>query len=135
MSPKYGQPIKEEPRLVRVAVNFTVSEKEKLDEYCKKKGVKLSEVCREEVLKVINTKTTQEETELRKLRKIAKANDWKISKGYLTERLTNKAVKDINGNKIVGYTITDSSNAYIAGLTSEEIFTMNFEELKGFIKE
>ncbi len=134
MSPKYGQPIKEEPKVARVAVNFTVSEKEKLDNYCEKKGIKLSELCREEVLKLVENKKTEEEKMLRQLRAKAKKYGLTISKGYLTERLSSKAVKDEDGNKIVGYTVTDSSNVYLEGLTSTEIYTMDFEYLKGFIE-
>ena len=134
MSPKYGQPIKEEPRVARIAVNFTVSEKEKLDAYCEKIGVKLSELCREEVLKLIENKKSEEEKELRKLRNKAKSLGLTISKGYLTERFSQKAIKDENGNKITGYTVTDSSNSYLEGLTSTEIYTMDFETLKDFIE-
>lgn len=134
MSPKYGQPIKEEPRVARVAVNFTVSEKEKLDNYCEKKGIKLSELCREEVLKLVENKKTDDENVLRQLRKKAKKQGLTISKGYLTERLSAKAIKDEHGNKIVGYTITDSSNSYLEGLSSTEIYTMSFNELKDYIE-
>lgn len=135
MSPKYGQPIKEEPRVARVTVNFTVSEKEKLDEYCTKNGTKLSDLCRHEVLKLVKEQKTEEEKTLRILRKEAKRLDYKISKGYLSDRLSNKPIRDENGEKIVGYMITDATNAFVDGVNSTEIFTMNFDELKSFFEQ
>lgn len=135
MSPKYGQPIKEEPRVARVTVNFTVSEKEKLDEYCKERDTKLSDLCRDEVLKLVKVQKTKEDNALRKLRKQAKELGYKISKGYLSDRLTGKPVRKENGEKIVGYMITDNTNSYVEGNNSTEIFTMNFEELEGFFEQ
>lgn len=129
MSPKYGQPIKESPRLERITVNFTIDEKKMLDEYCEKNNIRLSELCRKEVLKLLSNRNLKEDSRLKKLRKEAQKKGWKISKGYRKTRQDNKYVFDYNGNKIVGYTITDSSNTYIAGLESTEIFTLDFDEL------
>lgn len=133
MSPRYGQPIKEEPRVARVMVNFTVDEKQQLEDYCKKNNIKLSELCRKEVLKVL--KDVKKDTELRKLRKEADRKGMKIAKGYRKTRIDGKYVLDESGNKIVGYMITDNTNAFLEGTTSEELYTMDFEELVSYFNQ
>lgn len=135
MSPRYGQPIKESPKIERITVSFTIDEKEHLDKYCTKNNIRLSELCRKEVLKLIEEKNANDDLRLKNLRKEAKRMGWKISKGYQKTRLDNKFVLDENGNKIVGYTITDSANAYIAGLESTVIYTLNFEELAAYFEQ
>jgi hypothetical protein len=132
MSPKFGQPKKEEPRVARVAVNFTVDEKEKLDRYCERENIKLSELCRREVLRVIKyEKRTEQDAEMQKLRKEAEKHSLKISKGY--QKINGQYVRDENGNRIVGYMIADNQNKIVDGETDTEQFSMNFEEVNVYM--
>jgi hypothetical protein len=126
MSPKFGQPKKEEPRVARVAVNFTVDEKEKLDRYCERENIKLSELCRREVLRVIKyEKRTEQDIEMQKLRREAEKHSLKISKGY--QKVDGQYVRDENGDRIVGYMIADNQNNIMDGETENEQFLMNLE--------
>jgi hypothetical protein len=122
--------MKESPRVCKVLVNFSIDEKERLDNYCESHDIKLATLCRNEVLKLVKKDTqTEQDAELKELRKQAKKHSLVIAKGYRIYADTEKKVLNADGEKTTGYLITDKRNNIIAGSNDNELYTMSFNEL------
>jgi hypothetical protein len=135
VSPRKGQPLKESPRVCRVMINFTLEEKEKLDYYCECNNIKLSELCRNETLKLVKkSDQTEQDKELKRLRNKAKKYSLVIAKGYRRYANTREMVLDNDGRKTTGYLITNKRNDIIAGADDNELYTMSFVELVDFFE-